>query len=467
MYGLIKWFGGYNSKLDTMNDYGFLETSAGDVYFHKKSITNYEKVKQLLQEGQLVQVELKASKVKLTAESVTLIKNFKKWTKTQLESLLSSGLRLSLVTKNKVNEALREYANSLDDITPQIESWLSTQTRKRSIFSFQLQSHSLYSVVQCNEPNFENSCETKLSFEPRATFEHPKVCYLLEQANFNEADEFINKYGMYLSAEDLNNILAYMASQVDPNLFEDEATIKVNDLHKKYFRRLDRSQLQWLADSYYPRMNKWCQFKDASEMFEILELLRTMSPLYHMTHINNIPMILKHGLCSHQKAHQKRLVKKDISMKQAQSYRKGLHHLVPTYFNPRNTMLYYHKENQANIVMIAINPFYLLGAAMISNRNAAARDVLLYENKSGTNFMKILKQLDWTAVMGSTWNYSNPETKYYHKQVMCAEALFDDKVPVSHFEYIATKDRRTLDTLKTYCKAHSVMALQTGSLYFE
>ena len=80
--------------------------------------------------------------------------------------------------------------------------------------------------------------------------------------------------------------------------------------------------------------------------------------LYHMTHIDNLPSILKHGLLAHGNSYQK----EDISNREVNSrrsmkdpiYRKPIHNYVPFYFSPRNAMLYYLRDIQNDIVILEI-----------------------------------------------------------------------------------------------------------------
>jgi hypothetical protein len=77
--------------------------------------------------------------------------------------------------------------------------------------------------------------------------------------------------------------------------------------------------------------------------------------LYHMTHVDNIPSILKYGLQAHGNDFQKR----DISNQEVNSrrsrrepiYGKRIHDYVPFYFSPRNPMLYV-QNNEEDIVIL-------------------------------------------------------------------------------------------------------------------
>jgi len=68
--------------------------------------------------------------------------------------------------------------------------------------------------------------------------------------------------------------------------------------------------------------------------------------LYHMTDLNNLASVLKHGLLSHNEAHKRGLVSRDISNEEV-NHRRGrklingilLHDYVNFYFQPKNPVL--------------------------------------------------------------------------------------------------------------------------------
>jgi hypothetical protein len=124
--------------------------------------------------------------------------------------------------------------------------------------------------------------------------------------------------------------------------------------------------------------------------------------LYHMTHVDNIPSILKYGLQAHGNDFQKR----DISNQEVNSrrsrrepiYGKRIHDYVPFYFSPRNPMLYV-QNNEEDIVILVFPASIMYEDGMIfTDGNASA---------SATNFYRDLCDLDslnWKCLNSKYWN---------------------------------------------------------------
>lgn len=64
--GIVKWFGGYNSKTESENKYGFIEDSAGvDIFLHLNEWTEDNHPR----EGQMLTYSIEESKGKYSAKS--------------------------------------------------------------------------------------------------------------------------------------------------------------------------------------------------------------------------------------------------------------------------------------------------------------------------------------------------------------------------------------------------------------
>lgn len=149
--------------------------------------------------------------------------------------------------------------------------------------------------------------------------------------------------------------------------------------------------------------------------------------LYHMTAISNLRSILEHGLLSHNAAHSRELVTRDISDPEVQDrradkrdpiYNRPLHDYVPLYFSPRNPMLYRRREIQQNLVILGINPMVIFEANTIfSDGNAASQETKFYSDAVR------LGNLPWNIINASSWS-EFPDGR----RSKCAEVLVYPKI---------------------------------------
>ena len=151
--------------------------------------------------------------------------------------------------------------------------------------------------------------------------------------------------------------------------------------------------------------------------------------LYHMTDLMNLASVLQHGLLSHNEAHRRGLVSKDISNQEVNK-RRGetliddtpLHDYVNFYFQPKNPMLSVKRDIQTQIVFLGADPRLLLEPTTVfSDGNAAADKTTFYRSTA------LLDQLPWEAINAAYWNDFEDG-----KRIKCAEILVYPKVETSN-----------------------------------
>ncbi len=150
--------------------------------------------------------------------------------------------------------------------------------------------------------------------------------------------------------------------------------------------------------------------------------------LYHMTHMSNLPSIWTYGLLSHTEAHERGMINVDISDPHVQDRRSWrstidglpLHDYVCLYFSPRNPMLYRRKDQQHDIILLAIDPCVLLEEeTLFTDGNAAAHDTQFYKGTAQ------LARLPWQIIHAHYWN-DYPDGK----RIKCAEVLVYSHIDV-------------------------------------
>lgn len=151
-----------------------------------------------------------------------------------------------------------------------------------------------------------------------------------------------------------------------------------------------------------------------------------VSSLWHMTHIQNVQNIVKHGLFSHQSPQLLALNAIDISDHDVQRWRTkadphyglSLHDYVPLYINPRNPMLYRRKEMQRDICLIEVSLDALeKGCFLISDGNAASGNTKFFKSTADLRF------LPWDVLRSSFWTDFDDG-----KRKACSEVLVPNSI---------------------------------------
>ncbi len=180
--------------------------------------------------------------------------------------------------------------------------------------------------------------------------------------------------------------------------------------------------------------------------------------LYHMTHIDNLPFILQHGLLAHGNGYQKKdISNQDVNSRRSRRdpvYRKPLHSYVPFYFNPRNAMLYV-QEDQSNIVILEVSRELILKkGALFTDGNAASGDT------SFSNDLSELDIVDWKCVAAKYWgDYRDGKRK------KMAEVLVPDRVGIKQIEAIACNNEKLQNKIDKLTKG-TINSFIDYNLYF-
>ena len=159
--------------------------------------------------------------------------------------------------------------------------------------------------------------------------------------------------------------------------------------------------------------------------------------LFHMTHIDNLPSILQHGLLPHGNPHQQKDISDcDVNNRRAHPepvYHKPIHSYVPFYFNPRNSMLCYRQDIQDDIVILVLKRELMLTEKCIFTDGNASADHTRFANE-----VEDLHFINWECVHGKYWNdYQDGKRK------KMAEVLVPNKVSIDNIEGILCNNSKT------------------------
>jgi hypothetical protein len=162
-----------------------------------------------------------------------------------------------------------------------------------------------------------------------------------------------------------------------------------------------------------------------------------------MTHIRNLPSILKFGILSKSNVIEREIRHKDVADPEVQSRRSAtcesvherpLHDYVPLYFNPHNPMLSKLRSKQHKLVILEISPRKIVDCqCVVSDGNAASPRTEYYELEEG------LVHVDWPLIHIGSWIGVDDG-----KRRMCAEFLVPDHVATQHFVAIHCKSEGIL-----------------------
>ena len=160
--------------------------------------------------------------------------------------------------------------------------------------------------------------------------------------------------------------------------------------------------------------------------------------VFHITHFKNLKNIQSHGLLSYSVARSKQVLINDISnqsvqekrQKQEPIYGRPLHDYVPSFFNPRNAMLYSRRDLQDRLVILEISIEIIKEIEyLFTNGNAAANDAEFF------NSFDDFERLPWNHIMRRNW-YDMPIVK----NRMMSEILAYPGIPTKYIRRLHYKN---------------------------
>ncbi|MDC0839517.1 DarT ssDNA thymidine ADP-ribosyltransferase family protein [Limnoraphis robusta] len=406
--GKIKWFGGFNAKRGVENNYGFIERQGEpDLYVHRSQVkcecSN-------LVEGKLVKFGLGFHNHREQAKNLELLKLSEETDPNVLEACFEH--QDPEIWQPIINQYLSTV--SADKITGKVIKKINSLNHKQQLI-----------LIELLSPELLFSPELRSFRDSLPTDKHLQLCQKILPADVNaQISEELREEIIYIFDSASHTIDLELAESIR-HFIPDHPYLK---------KQLAREYLNKLGIKY----------------------------LYHMTHVANLNSILKNGLLSHNQSHEGGFIQTDISMEEAQEWRKEWHGYVPFYFNPRNTMLYKRRELQNQIVMLAIDPMLILEeGTWFSDGNVAAVATNVY------NDIAMLEQLPWEIIKASSWNYEDLARKQRCKRIMCAEMLVPNRVNVQSILKIFCSSQLQISTVRQLIPDGVNISVEVkSSLYF-
>lgn len=155
-----------------------------------------------------------------------------------------------------------------------------------------------------------------------------------------------------------------------------------------------------------------------------------VTELHNIMPISNIPLVLHHGILSHEEA--SKLPHDSVALSEIQERRDikrvpgglKLHQYANLYFSARNPMLFRRKDEAGGLCVLRIDKHVLtLPEVVLSDQNAASDYVRFLKSPEG------LRELNYDLIFATYWT-SDDQFEYWHrKSIKCAEVLVPHRVP--------------------------------------
>lgn len=178
----------------------------------------------------------------------------------------------------------------------------------------------------------------------------------------------------------------------------------------------------------------------------------SVKSLYYITHIENLPSILQHGILSHRQVTEQQVTFRPIYNAEIVANRekrqtpdgKSLWEYANVYFQPRNPMLYkvLNETGKKNVVILGVKPRVLeTKGAFIALGNAAHSLSDLVDVQNG---LRIISSKEFWPVIHSDW--WKPEDG--SKRKIMAECLLPDVVPAEAIHSVFVSSPSVAETVR-------------------
>jgi O-acetyl-ADP-ribose deacetylase (regulator of RNase III) len=190
--------------------------------------------------------------------------------------------------------------------------------------------------------------------------------------------------------------------------------------------------------------------------------------LYYITHIENIPSIISHGILSHQLIEDHGIKYKDIYDIEIVGNRKqkktpeghSLWDFANVYFQARNPMLYriVNEFNHKEIAVLGINSSILQRQnSYITDGNAANIETKFYPSQEG---IKIISEI-WPTINSEWWNKTNGS-----KRKIMAECLVPNVIPPESIHSIYVSSHQSSEIVKSKIKSGNIPVIPEPNMFF-
>lgn len=190
--------------------------------------------------------------------------------------------------------------------------------------------------------------------------------------------------------------------------------------------------------------------------------------LFYITHKDNVPSMLRHGILSHASVLEREVSYRAIYDSEIVSNRQeklapdgqSLWQFANVYFQARNPMMYRvaHEKGKNDLAIIGLNSSVLsLPGVFITDGNAANTGTNFYYQREG---MAALTEI-WDIVNGEWWNSMDGS-----KRKIMAECLIPSNIPPEYIHSIYVANQKIADDLRLTIGTSRVPVVPEPNLFF-
>jgi O-acetyl-ADP-ribose deacetylase (regulator of RNase III) len=194
-----------------------------------------------------------------------------------------------------------------------------------------------------------------------------------------------------------------------------------------------------------------------------------ISSLFYITHVENLPSILTHGILSHSQVDAKKIPYKAIYDNTIVNNRKAkttpagrrLWDYANVYLQARNPMMYrvVHETNRKNLAVVAVRPDVLNGAGVwLTDGNAANAPTQFYPVAEG---LKVI-QNQWSVIQAEYWRPDDGS-----KRKIMAECLVPEMIEPEHVLSIYVADQETRKRAEELIAPYRVHVVPEPYMFFQ
>lgn len=159
--------------------------------------------------------------------------------------------------------------------------------------------------------------------------------------------------------------------------------------------------------------------------------LDDLTELHNITHLKNLPSILKYGILSHERA--KKVKHESVAMQEIQERRadvvlpnnRKLHAYANLYIYARNKMMSKIRTSHRDLCVLRIDKQILHDTtAIVADQNASSKYARFSEVIAG------LRRINKDSVFADSWLHPEDQiAEWRHGSATCAEVLILDSIP--------------------------------------
>lgn len=191
--------------------------------------------------------------------------------------------------------------------------------------------------------------------------------------------------------------------------------------------------------------------------------------LFYITHVENIPSIIKNGILSHGLIEARKISFTPIYDDEIVSNRKekatpdekSLWEYANVYFQPRNPMMYrvVHEKSKRELVVIGIKPGVLnMSRVFITDGNAANNPTQFFTRDDGLKAI----EAQWKVIQSDWWNELDGS-----KRKIMAECLVPDCIPPDYIHTIFVADHEAKKKVEVLCGTISIPVVPEPNFFFQ